>query len=419
MYKFNMTRNKQFLNKGQVKTMFVVAIVVLTCESMAQTGDDAKALMESLFKGNGYNKDVRPSQNQSVPTQVDIDMYLVAINGIDAVTQKLVTTGFLDIYWTDEFLTWSPPDVGGLRTLYVSQNDIWKPDISLQNGFKKLDELGSSFIKVIISSDGELRWSPFEIFETKCDIDIQKFPFDEQTCSIVFVVWSYSKLDVNITKGSKGINFYNFKRNGEWEVVSTSSRVDMSSETRVMFSLTVRRIPTFYLINVIAPVVLLAILNVFTYMLPVDCGEKMSYSITVFLSFAVFLSIVSSTLPKTSGSILAYYLIFQLGMGTIVVMVTAVELRLHFRSDPVPRWLEAVFRCKHLQESRNRSEARSTNHNITAIGDNVSKGFAHVNEIALMSWSDITAAMDRIMFWISLTIVIAMTILIYVLMMVY
>jgi hypothetical protein len=103
------------------------------------------------------------------------------------VTQKLTTTGFLDIYWTDEYLTWNPADYGKVNTIYVSQNDIWKPDISLQNGFKKLNELGSGFIKVIISNDGSLRWSPFEVFETKCEIDITNFPFDVQTCDIYHV----------------------------------------------------------------------------------------------------------------------------------------------------------------------------------------------------------------------------------------
>jgi hypothetical protein len=55
------------------------------------------------------------------------------------------------------------------------------------------------------------------------------------------------------------INFYQFKGNGEWEVVSTSATVETKGETQVQFSLKIRRIPTFYLINVVGPVLLLAI----------------------------------------------------------------------------------------------------------------------------------------------------------------
>jgi hypothetical protein len=61
-----------------------------------------KELLTTLFKTNNYNKQVRPSLNQSKPLRVDLDLFLVAINGLDEVTQKLTTTGFLDIYWTDE-----------------------------------------------------------------------------------------------------------------------------------------------------------------------------------------------------------------------------------------------------------------------------------------------------------------------------
>lgn len=376
-----------------------------------------KALMTKLFTTDGYNKEVRPSLNQSEPLRVDLDLFLVAVNGIDEVKQKLITTGFVDIYWKDEYLQWTPATYGNLSTIYVSQDKIWKPDISLQNGFKKLDELGNGFIKVIIEKDGMLRWSPFEIFETKCDINIEKFPFDEQTCDIIFVVWSYSISQIKISKGLKGINFYNFKGNGEWKVVSTSATVDSSAETRVKFSLTVRRIPTFYLINVIAPIVLLAILNIFTFALPVDCGEKMSYSITVFLSFAVFLSIVSSTLPKTAGSILEFYLMFQLGMGTIVVIVTAVELRLHFRSKPVPNWLQVVFTLSFIKYMRSKktvgcSDNNTQNDSAIMNGEVIKMENTDVIEL---TWPDIIARVDMILFWVLLVAVIITTLLIYLL----
>ncbi|CAG2238361.1 neuronal acetylcholine receptor subunit alpha-6-like [Mytilus galloprovincialis] len=395
----------------------IISIWFLNACSQAQTGDNMKALMKKLFITDGYNKEVRPSLNQSEPLRVDLDLFLVAVNGIDEVKQKLITTGFVDIYWKDEYLQWTPATYGNLSTIYVSQDKIWKPDISLQNGFKKLDELGNGFIKVIIEKDGMLRWSPFEIFETKCDINIEKFPFDEQTCDIIFVVWSYSISQIKISKGLKGINFYNFKGNGEWKVVSTSATVDSSAETRVKFSLTVRRIPTFYLINVIAPIVLLAILNIFTFALPVDCGEKMSYSITVFLSFAVFLSIVSSTLPKTAGSILEFYLMFQLGMGTIVVIVTAVELRLHFRSKPVPKWLQVVFTLSFIKYMRSKKTVgcsdNNTQNDSAIMNGEVIK--TENTDIIELTWPDIIARVDMILFWVLLVAVIITTLLIYLL----
>lgn len=224
----------------------------------------------------------------------------------------------------------------------VSQSKVWKPDITLQNGFTRLKELGDSFITVLIESVGLVEWIPMEVMETKCDIDVTYFPFDKQTCDIKFVVWSNNIFQVNVTLGNKGIILDELDSN--WKVISTrSSRDELSFESRVSFSLTLVTSSSYYVINIIIPVVLLGVLNVFTFVLPADSGEKMGYSVTVFLSFAVFLTVVSSELPKTSGSILGYYLIFQLSIGTLVVLVTALELRFHHKSEPAPEKLRLIY----------------------------------------------------------------------------
>jgi hypothetical protein len=114
---------------------------------------------------------IRPSLNQSNPIDVYIGFTLYGITGIDEIEQKLTTTGWLDIQWTDEFLQWTPASYGGLKYIYVPQAMIWKPDISLQNGFTDLSELGSKFIQVKISYNGIIAWRPFQVFESKCVLD--------------------------------------------------------------------------------------------------------------------------------------------------------------------------------------------------------------------------------------------------------
>lgn len=39
----------------------------------------------------------------------------------------------LSKYWRDEFMTWDPEEYDGLDTVYVSVEDIWRPDIVLYN----------------------------------------------------------------------------------------------------------------------------------------------------------------------------------------------------------------------------------------------------------------------------------------------
>ncbi|VDI63771.1 Hypothetical predicted protein [Mytilus galloprovincialis] len=117
----------------------------------------------------------------------------------------------------------------------------------------------------------------------------------------------------------------------------------------------------------------------------------MGYCITVFLSFAVFLTIVSSELPKTSGSILGYYLMFQLGMGTFVVCFTTIELRLHHRKDDVPVTIIRMMKCRNVNK-------------ITKM-ENQNGSFSEQG----MAWSDVVSLLDVVLFWVSTALVIIAT----------
>ena len=47
-------------------------------------------------------------------TDVYVSFNLLAINGLDMVTETLKTTGFLFIEWSDEHLVWNASDFGGI-----------------------------------------------------------------------------------------------------------------------------------------------------------------------------------------------------------------------------------------------------------------------------------------------------------------
>lgn len=61
----------------------------------------------------------------------------------------------------------------------------------------------------------------------------------------------------------------------------------------------------------------------------------MSFSVTVFLSFAVFLTIISTLLPTSSENIpiIAMYLVIQLINGVFALIISAFQLRLRHRDE--------------------------------------------------------------------------------------
>jgi hypothetical protein len=93
-----------------------------------------------------------------------------------------------------------------LKYIYRPQGNVWKPDISLSNGFENVEELGFKFIQVYVTWDGYILWKPFQIFDSKCNLNPTYFPLDQHTCHLDFVVWSLDIDDVTLSVGDEGIN---------------------------------------------------------------------------------------------------------------------------------------------------------------------------------------------------------------------
>lgn len=172
------------------------------------------------------------------------------------------------------------------------------------------------------------------MLEATCSIDISYFPFDTQTCELKFVAWSYTKSDVNLDIGTKGILLDEYIPNSQWDIMSTTTKETNTIDSSVIFSVTMKRKSSFYVLNIILPVILLTILNCFTFMLPVVSGERAGYGITVFLSLAVFLTIVASELPKNSDktSWLAIYLMAMTTLSTVIVIICLIQIRISTRT---------------------------------------------------------------------------------------
>ena len=58
------------------------------------------------------------------------------------------------------------------------------------------------------------------------------------------------------------------------------------------------RNPTFYVVYLLLPALLSAFVSVLVFLLPPDCGERVGLSVTMLLSYSVFLLMVSEFTPR-------------------------------------------------------------------------------------------------------------------------
>lgn len=292
-----------------------------------------RTTMTSLL--SNYSSKVRPIVNQGQSLQLQLSLWIAGINDVSDVDSKMTTTGYLYVRWKDELLNWDSTATG-MFWMQFNQKDIWVPDIVLKNGFTDFKMMGGDFYYLYVYNDGWVDWYPYKVFETSCELDVTYYPFDRQTCNIIVKSWSYSRWEVNFTLNDPKIGFDEFVPNSIWHLDSYDATTDYSQEsTDIKFILKLKRKSQYFIINLVIPIILVGILNIFVFVIPADAGEKMGFSVTIFLTFAVFLTIVSGELPKTSDSIsiLSIYLIIELGISISSIMASALQLGIHHRKS--------------------------------------------------------------------------------------
>ncbi|XP_052773273.1 acetylcholine receptor subunit beta-like [Mya arenaria] len=342
-----------------------------------------------------YTTYIRPVLDQSTAVAVTVDLHLIGINYFDNQEQKLVTTAYLDIQWTDEVIARNWGDAGNadIEEVYVPQGNVWVPDMALQNGFETMVGLGDSFLYIRIKKDGTVLWRPYQVFESGCEVVITFFPFDKTSCELKLLIWSNTKEKVSLSQGTIGFDTSLYEKNSEWDILKTSTtEVTSGDNSGILFIIEMKRKPLEYLITILVPVIMLGLLNAFLFVLPADSGEKTGYAVTAFLSFAVFLTIISTEMPRNSEdtSMFSLYIFIMTMASTVMVVVTIIQLRIHHRPEerPVSRHFYAITQC-----------VRRIQCAICVGGGHVARDVKRAQEAEEVTWKSVSAAIDFIGFW--------------------
>ncbi|XP_016421321.1 neuronal acetylcholine receptor subunit alpha-7-like [Sinocyclocheilus rhinocerous] len=301
-----------------------------------------KELMES------YNRLERPVLNDSAPIVVELGLTLLQIIDVDEKNQVLITNAWLQLGWTDIYLSWNPDNYPGVQTLRFPSNQIWTPDILLYNSVKIAGECFCAQWKAV-----NFTLSQRGILKSTCYIDVRWFPFDIQKCDLKFGSWTHNGWLLDLQMQAVDISTY--IPNGEWDLVGVpGKRNELYYECckepypDVTFTVTMRRRTLYYGLNLLIPCVLISGLALLVFLLPADSGEKISLGITVLLSLTVFMLLVAEIMPATSDSVplIAQYFASTMMIVGLSVVVTVLILQFHHH-DPqggkMPRWVRVIL----------------------------------------------------------------------------
>ena len=77
--------------------------------------------------------------------------------------------------------------------------------------------------KVILSYDGNNSWYSPTILRSRCEIDIEYFPFDDQKCHIKFVSWTYNGFKVDLHRYNYTADLASYMPSGEFELIEAKA----------------------------------------------------------------------------------------------------------------------------------------------------------------------------------------------------
>ncbi|KAM4614136.1 5-hydroxytryptamine receptor 3A-like [Discoglossus pictus] len=264
---------------------------VCHCEQICSYDD----LLQNLSLSDSPGARVRPVKDWRTPSIVLVNMFLYSI---------------ISLVWDNEFVYWNPDDFCGIEKMFVPTDYFWKPDIYIDE-MTEDDHSSPDIPYCFIYHNGTIVYAvPLRIISS-CNLDMYKFPFDTQTCSLSFGSYVHTVNDIVMVPSSSAslvldTSLEIFANRGDWSLLDmTVSNETYEAEgdlyNKVIYEITIKRTPTFFIINLIAPACLLVMLDIFGMFIQIESEERLGFKITVVLGFSVLLLILTDLIPS-SGS---------------------------------------------------------------------------------------------------------------------
>ncbi|XP_071483332.1 neuronal acetylcholine receptor subunit alpha-9-like [Diadema antillarum] len=336
--------------------LFIGAVMLMVVVEEGAVGSrDQMKLRTELFSSGKYDKSIRPVKNVSKATVVEMQFFVARVLDVDERLETFKINAWLTMRWFDDYLTWDPERYNNVDNFKISRDKIWMPDLWLYNnaGSRYEDYAANSICSVYHT--GKVIWQSPTIIKTHCTMDVTNFPFDVQTCNVIFGPWQHGVSEI-LLNGTGSADRY-LRSSGGWQITLFRATANQQEYTiydgddpiafsYVEYSVFLRRIPTYFVFYLIMPCTLISTTTFLSFFLPPESGEKVSLGITVLLSLTVFLLIVAELLPPSGAvPIIAIYYAATMVMVSLSLAMSVVVLNLHHRgpeTSAVPQWLRKI-----------------------------------------------------------------------------
>ncbi|KAJ8686328.1 hypothetical protein QAD02_022122 [Eretmocerus hayati] len=276
----------------------------------------------------------RPFKNASIPTEVHFDASLRKIVQIDPELQIMLSTHWLTLTWYDETLKWSPEDAGGMTNMVIQDSDVWRPKIDLHNEISSSGSASDSNrekMDLVVSHHGEVKLFLRETFRTSCPVTMTWFPFDTQSCSMIWGPRVHHKEQIQLKILKDGVDLSNYQVNGEFELVGSHKELQSRLHSccpfeyhDITYNFELRRRPLKPCLIYMMPVVLAAGISITSCFMPPKSTARIRADLTSIFIMVMHFGVAGKSIPFTGS--LPYIWIFNvvLCIGSLVSLLYSV-----------------------------------------------------------------------------------------------
>uniref|UniRef100_A0A7N8YJJ9 5-hydroxytryptamine (serotonin) receptor 3A n=1 Tax=Mastacembelus armatus TaxID=205130 RepID=A0A7N8YJJ9_9TELE len=159
---------------------------------------------------------------------------------------------------------------------------------------------------------------------SSCKLDIYKFPFDIQNCSLTFTSYLH--------------------HGNEFQEVYYLNLTLTAVHVPTLLQVVVKRRYITYVVNLLIPSCFLITVDLFSFLLPPKTVDRSAFKMTLILGYTVFLLLMNDLLPVTGNSmpLINVFLSLCLALMVASLLETVIVTNLLCGSAdyaPVPRWI--------------------------------------------------------------------------------
>ncbi|PIC46353.1 hypothetical protein B9Z55_006072 [Caenorhabditis nigoni] len=321
--------------------------------------DQQEKLVSDLFEK--YDSSISPvyskiditkpiGYNPIAPKRYNYTVFMYNIKLVEVLEPEEKVSVVMEMaeHWYDPRLAWNPSLYDDIEMLHMRQEKVWSPTINMFRINDVADFRDQDFRMVSLDNTGHIYSSLSLRVSVNCPLDVRKFPFDSQTCTIQFSMplffIQYVEMFSQIYDGILNKTVWKRMGNSEWDLVNLTNRVEILSYNDgigdmqlATFEVKIQRNPMYYIYMIVFPSFVINALSIVgVFMKKTDKMSKLNVGLTNIMTMTFILGVMADKIPRT-GSIplLGIYIIINLFIMIVAVGITV--LMGSIRKCAIPR----------------------------------------------------------------------------------